>query len=119
MLGDSHDSLRLWPRLAARPFGLGNCRAGRRRGSALLIEGRTDDVLAFRAGNGQIVRVLPLALFAVAKETPGVNRMQAFLSGLGLTSVEVVRAPEPPQRDPRSGKFRHVYAEKGTKPSAK
>ncbi|MGE5580773.1 MAG: phenylacetate--CoA ligase family protein [Bacillota bacterium] len=111
------------------------------------VEGRTDDVLSFRAGNGQAVRVLPLALFAVAKETPGLyrvqmvqtspvelsvrleaktagdeglvwpvlkGRLQAFLAGQGLTSVEISRAPEPPQRDPRSGKFRHVYAVKGS-----
>jgi phenylacetate-CoA ligase len=93
--------------------------------------------------------VLPLALWAVAKGTPGVSRFQllqtapatlsvrletaasgtppedepiwlalrkrlrALLADQGLPNVAVERATEPPQRDPRSGKFRHVWIAPG------
>lgn len=42
------------------------------------VEGRTDEILRFQAGNGQSVPVLPLALWSVIKETPGVLRFQAI-----------------------------------------
>jgi phenylacetate-coenzyme A ligase PaaK-like adenylate-forming protein len=114
---------------------------------AIRVQGRTDDILAFRTDDGRRIRILPLAVVAVAKETPGLHRFQLiqtapqrltvrmeadrpgdealvwpgvqrrltdYLSEQGLAAVEVVRAPEPPQRDTRSGKFRHVWAERGT-----
>jgi len=42
------------------------------------VEGRTDEILRFRASDGQMVPVLPLALWSVIKETPGVLRFQAI-----------------------------------------
>lgn len=42
------------------------------------VEGRTDDILRFTASGGQVVPVLPLALWSVIKETPGVLRFQAI-----------------------------------------
>jgi phenylacetate-coenzyme A ligase PaaK-like adenylate-forming protein len=109
------------------------------------IEGRTDEILRFRAPDGQTVPVLPLALWSVIKETPGVLRFQAIQTALdqlkirleakdsadeaetwqrvlvrtgeyfaqqGLSNVTITRAPEPPLRDPKSGKFRNVWMEK-------
>ena len=108
------------------------------------VEGRTDDVLHFETAAGQVVAVLPLALWAVIKETPGVARFQAIQTGpaalkirleakpaeaqaetwrrvqgsaagylqqQGLENVVLTLAAEPPGRDPRSGKFRQVWAE--------
>jgi phenylacetate-coenzyme A ligase PaaK-like adenylate-forming protein len=109
------------------------------------LEGRTDEVLRFQSSNGRKVPVLPLALWSVIKETPGVLRFQAiqtapsdvkirleakqpeetnlvwervlartceYLQRQGLENVDIVRAPEPPMRDPKSGKFRNVWVEK-------
>jgi phenylacetate-coenzyme A ligase PaaK-like adenylate-forming protein len=42
------------------------------------VEGRTDEILRFTASGGQVVPVLPLALWSVIKETPGVLRFQAI-----------------------------------------
>jgi phenylacetate-CoA ligase len=38
---------------------------------------------------------------------------KAFLDGQNLENVTVSRAPEPPMRDPKSGKFRNVWVEQG------
>ena len=38
------------------------------------------------------------------------QRLATYLGGLGLSHVTVLRAAEPPQLNPRSGKFRHVWA---------
>lgn len=109
------------------------------------VEGRTDEILRFRSAEGQIVPVLPLALLAMIKETPGVLRFQAiqvspcalkirleakqteptsatwgrvyeqvkaFLAGQNLANVDVHLAAEAPMLDPKSGKFRNVWAEK-------
>jgi phenylacetate-CoA ligase len=108
------------------------------------LEGRTDEVLRFKACNGQSIPVLPLALWSVLKETPGVMKFQAiqtksdelkirleskcaeeygnvwkrvyinvrdYLAQQGLENVRVIQAVEPPARDPKSGKFRNVWAE--------
>lgn len=110
------------------------------------VEGRTDEILRFESANGQIIPVLPLALWAIIKETPGVLRFQAiqttpqalkirleakqagndaetwdkvearvreYLQKQGLGNVTILRATEAPMRDPKSGKFRNVWAEKG------
>lgn len=42
------------------------------------VEGRTDEILRFRSTNGEVIPVLPLALWSVLKETPGVLRFQAI-----------------------------------------
>jgi phenylacetate-CoA ligase len=109
------------------------------------VEGRTDEILRFQSANGQQVPVLPLALWSVIKETPGVLKFQAiqtspeelkirlepkraedpetvwkrvyvnacdYLHKQRLENVHIVRAPELPMRDPKSGKFRNVWAEK-------
>jgi phenylacetate-coenzyme A ligase PaaK-like adenylate-forming protein len=109
------------------------------------VEGRTDEILRFHSPSGQQIPVLPLALWSVLKETPGVLRFQAiqtsscelkirleakhaeedgivwkrvyinasdYLQKQGLDNVKIVRAEEPPRRDPMSGKFRNVWTEK-------
>ncbi|MCG2784506.1 MAG: phenylacetate--CoA ligase family protein [Anaerolineae bacterium] len=110
------------------------------------VEGRTDEILRFESANGQTIPVLPLALWAIIKETPGVLRFQAiqtapgalkirletkpfadrvetwdkvearvreYLQKQGLGNVTIIRATEAPMRDPKSGKFRNVWTEKG------
>lgn len=109
------------------------------------VEGRTDEILRFKSSSGQLVPVLPLALWSVVKETHGVLKFQAiqtlpdelkirleakhseeyetvwkrlyvnasdYLTKQGLGNVSIVRAEEPPMRDPKSGKFRNVWMEK-------
>ena len=109
------------------------------------VEGRTDEILRFCSPEGQLIPVLPLALWSVLKETPGVLKFQAiqtspqemkirlepkqkefceevwkrvylnakdYLSKQGLENVRIIRTAEPPMRDPKSGKFRNVWAEK-------
>ena len=110
---------------------------------AIRVEGRTDEVLHFRAENGSLVPILPLALWSVLKETPGLHRFQAiqtgerqlklrleadggetrvawarvqerlgsFLNRQNLAGLTLELATEPPMRDPRSGKYRHVWSE--------
>lgn len=108
------------------------------------VEGRTDEILRFKSPSGGLTPVLPLALWSVLKETPGVLRFQAiqtapdilkirleakqaedgeavwnrvhvnardYLAQQGLGNVSILRAEEPPMRDPKSGKFRNVWAE--------
>ncbi|MBP1466446.1 hypothetical protein EYB53_012095 [Candidatus Chloroploca sp. M-50] len=98
------------------------------------VEGRTDEILRFVAPGGQVVPVLPLALWSVIKETPGVLRFQAiqtapdqlkiqleakhaaegaptwergyanaYFASQGLGNVAIIRTPEVPMRDPKSG----------------
>jgi phenylacetate-coenzyme A ligase PaaK-like adenylate-forming protein len=109
------------------------------------VEGRTDEILRFCSLEGQLIPVLPLALWSVLKETPGVLKFQAiqtspeemkirlepkqkefceevwkrvylnakdYLGKQGLDNVRIIRTAEPPMRDPKSGKFRNVWAEK-------
>lgn len=111
------------------------------------VEGRTDEILRFQPPSGGLIPVLPLALWSVLKETPGVLRFQAiqtapdmlkirleakhadecetvwkrvyinardYLAQQGLGNVNIIRAEETPMRDPKSGKFRNVWAEKFT-----
>jgi len=111
----------------------------------ITVEGRTDEILRFRSTDGKTVPVLPLALWSVIKETPGVLRFQAiqtahdevkirlepkhaeeaddvwkrvylntgdYLQKQGLDHVQIIRASEPPMRDPKSGKFRNIWVEK-------
>ncbi len=100
----------------------------------LEIEGRTDDILTFAGG----VSVAPMSLYKVLEEVPEVRRfqlvqrapdalelrlaaddpqgafqaaqraLQAFFESKGL-QVTVQPSDEPPQADPVSGKFKHVY----------
>lgn len=122
----------------------GRCACGSPR-PAIRVEGRTDDVLRFRTPAGASGSVLPLALWSVIKETPGVYRFQAiqtgadrlevrleekagasreavwaaargrvwdFLAAQGLAGVEVALSSDAPAPDPRSGKFRAVWADR-------
>ena len=43
---------------------------------AIQVEGRRDDIVALSAGDGSIVRLLPLALSTVVEEATGVHRFQ-------------------------------------------
>jgi hypothetical protein len=38
-------------------------------------------------------------------------RLHSYLAAQGLATVSIQRTGEPPLRDPRSGKFRHVWSE--------
>lgn len=109
------------------------------------VEGRTDEILHFQASSGQTVPILPLALWSVLKETPGVSKFQAiqtargeltirlepkhaeeceevwkrvsvnakdYMEKQGLDNVKIIHATELPIRDPKSGKFRNIWAEK-------
>lgn len=104
----------------------------------LEVEGRTDDILAFREG----VRIPPLALYALLKEVPGVRRFQLlqllqrerntlelrflaedrqkvfvqaravlgeYLQKHGVTA-EFILSEAPPQVT-AGGKFKHIVAE--------
>lgn len=59
------------------------------------VEGRNDDILRFTDLSGHSVAIMPMALWSVVKDTPGVYRFQAIQT-----------AP-----NPGSGKFRHVWAD--------
>lgn len=105
---------------------------------AMQLEGRTDDILRFEGALGQLTPITPLAIWSVAKETPGVERfqliqtgpkrltvrlsakeettwplmqtrLQEYLASQGLPDILLERAQEPPTRDPKSGKFRSVF----------
>jgi phenylacetate-CoA ligase len=111
---------------------------------AIHVEGRTDEILRMCGANGNVVPVLPLALWAVIKQSHGVHRFQVilsdyttlkirletyaetdrqetwrlvqanvrqFLASQGVVNANVILADEAPLRDPRSGKFRHVWTE--------
>jgi phenylacetate-coenzyme A ligase PaaK-like adenylate-forming protein len=42
-----------------------------------------------------------------------IQYLQNYLSAQGLPNIEILRTPELPKRDPVSGKYRRVWAEKG------
>ncbi len=48
---------------------------------AIRVEGRTDEILRLRAENESLVPVLPLGLWSVLKETPGLHRFQIIQTG--------------------------------------
>lgn len=56
---------------------------------AVRVEGRTGDVVSFRAPDGRAVTVLPLALGTVIEETAGVRRFQAIRTGPGTLTVRL------------------------------
>lgn len=45
---------------------------------SIIVEGRNDDILRFTNLNGQFVPIMPMALWSVVKDTPGVYRFQAI-----------------------------------------
>ncbi|MGZ4660486.1 MAG: phenylacetate--CoA ligase family protein [Arthrobacter sp.] len=58
------------------------------------IEGRSGDVLAFRAADGGEATVLPLALGTVVEETAGVRRFQAIRTGPSSLTVRLELWPD-------------------------
>lgn len=104
------------------------------------VEGRTDDILSFQGEHG-VVRVVPLALYALLKEVHEIRRFQLILHDGNRVELRIlaedrtvafekaqrtlseylsksqVRADiylseSLPQPNPKSGKFKHVYMEK-------
>ncbi len=63
------------------------------------MEGRTGDLLSFKAPGGTFVTVLPLALGTVIEETPGVRRFQVIRSSPSAVSVrlDILPAADPVQ----------------------
>lgn len=53
------------------------CPCGSRLPS-ITVEGRNDDILRFTDMNGRTVAIMPMALWSVMKDTPGVYRFQAI-----------------------------------------
>jgi phenylacetate-CoA ligase len=108
---------------------------------AIRVEGRCDDVLYLRATDGTLIPVLPMALETVVELIPGVKQYQILQTGpaklslriegsshlgevvakrideylgmVGLTSTRIELSPEPPIRDPISGKYQRVRANLG------
>ena len=105
----------------------------------LEIEGRTDDTLVFAGG----VKIAPMSLYKILEEVKAIRRFQLiqtgqgqlelrlisgqreeafaqarkelldFLKTKGVENVQIVLSQEPPQADPASGKFKHIYRQKG------
>ncbi|NTV35961.1 MAG: phenylacetate--CoA ligase family protein [Anaerolineaceae bacterium] len=61
---------------------------------AIRVEGRTDEILRMPAPDGTIVPVLPLALWAVIKQTHGVQRFQVIRTGPALLKVRLETYPD-------------------------
>ena len=69
----------------------------------------------------QAIKTAPKALSVRLEVEPGANpqrvwealtfRLDEYFSAQGLSTVEVERSAEPPRPNPRSGKFRQVWAE--------
>ena len=121
-------------RVRAGPCGCGNPLP------AIQVEGRSDDVIALRAGNGALVRLVPLALTTVVEDAAGVHRFQivqtapdrlalrltdadrpragavaacalrAYLDRESLSNVDIALEAGEPQPERRGGKLRQVVA---------
>jgi phenylacetate-coenzyme A ligase PaaK-like adenylate-forming protein len=53
------------------------------------VEGRTDEILRFKSPDGGLIPILPLALWSVIKETPGVLRFQAIQTALDTLKIRL------------------------------
>lgn len=101
------------------------------------IEGRTDDILTFEHG----VQIAPMSLYKILEEVKSIRRFQVvqrsvgrlelrmiagdreqafddakrelrvFFESKGLTGIDIQLSDIPPQADPASGKFKHIYRE--------
>jgi len=68
----------------------------------------------------QVIQTAPATLRIRLEVLPGADgpqvweiladRLRDYLSSQGLPSVQIQKAPQPPQRDPVSGKFRQIWA---------
>lgn len=117
------------------------CRCGKNT-LWLEIEGRTDDTLEFENG----VKIAPMSLYKILEEIKCIRRFQliqtgarrlelrlvsdqkepgfaeakqallAFFMSKGVEDLDIVLSDQPPQANPVSGKFKHIYrAEKTEK----
>ena len=117
------------------------CRCGKNT-LWLEIEGRTDDTLEFENG----VKIAPMSLYKILEEIKCIRRFQliqtgarrlelrlvsdqkepgfaeakqallAFFISKGVEDLDIVLSDQPPQANPVSGKFKHIYrAEKTEK----
>jgi putative adenylate-forming enzyme len=48
---------------------------------SITVEGRNDDILRFKNQEGKQIPIMPMALWSVIKDTPGVYRFQAIQTG--------------------------------------
>lgn len=71
----------------------------------ITVEGRTDEILRFNSSSGGLVPVLPLALWSVLKETPGVLRFQAIQT----SSCELKIRLEAKHAEDCESVWQHVY----------
>lgn len=60
---------------------------------AIRVEGRRDDVLVVRSGDGRDVRLLPIALWAALQGAPGVRRFQLIQTGPAALSLRLEVEP--------------------------
>ncbi|MDT8307782.1 MAG: phenylacetate--CoA ligase family protein [Anaerolineae bacterium] len=74
--------------LDAEPCPCGN------RMPTVRVEGRRDEVLAFRQDGGALVQVLPMALATVVETTPGVRRYQLIQVGPKTLRVRLEVRPD-------------------------
>ena len=64
---------------------------------SIAVEGRNDEILRFRGPAGRLVAIMPMALWSVVKDTPGVFRFQAIQTGAEDLKVRL---------EPKSGALR-------------
>jgi phenylacetate-CoA ligase len=70
------------------------------------LEGRTDETLRFQTVHGTAIPVLPLALWSVLKETPGVLKFQAIQTGPSTLKIRL----EPKQAEESNQVWERVSA---------
>ena len=110
------------------------CACGR-HSSWLEIEGRTDDTLSFENG----VKIAPMSLYRILEEIKPIrrfqliqtgaaqmelrlvsdqrkaafeearNRLLSFFLSKGVKDVQITLSDQPPQADPVSGKYKHIF----------
>ena len=73
------------------------------------VEGRTDEILRFTSPGGQVIPILPLALWSVIKETPGVLRFQAIQTAPDQIKIRL----EAKHADDAAPTWERVYANIG------
>lgn len=60
---------------------------------AVTVEGRTDEILSFPAPDGRMVHLLPMALYATGRTTPGVRRHQLIQTASDRLTVRLETVP--------------------------
>jgi phenylacetate-CoA ligase len=71
----------------------------------------------------QLIQTGPTTLHVRLEAMPGINagdvwqavagNLERYLAAQGAPAIAIIPAGEPPQRDPRTGKFRHVWQQLG------